>query len=136
MEIAIIGGGPVGCYCAYLLAKSGHNVSVYEEHKEIGSPVQCTGLLTSDFDQFAIPMKSFLINSFSEVEINSPHVNVSLKQKEYLVCRKKFDNCLAKMASTEGANLFLGHSFQSKEGKYIVIKMLKMTPNLRLNPTL
>ncbi len=134
MDIAIIGGGPVGCYCAYLLAKSGHNVSVYEEHKKIGSPVQCTGLLTSDFDQFAIPLNKFLINTFSEIEINSPHVNAIIKQKEYLVCRKKFDNYLAKMASSEGANILLGHSFVRKEGKYLVIKNVKDDSKFKIKP--
>ncbi|MBT4805454.1 NAD(P)-binding protein [Candidatus Woesearchaeota archaeon] len=29
MKIAIIGAGPIGCYAGYLLAKSGHNVSIY-----------------------------------------------------------------------------------------------------------
>ena len=33
--IAVIGGGPVGSYAAYLLAKKGHQVELFEEHKEI-----------------------------------------------------------------------------------------------------
>ena len=117
-----------------LLARSGHNVSIYEEHSKIGSPVQCTGLLTSDFDQFAIPLKSFLINTFSEVEINSPNVNVKIKQKEYLVCRKKFDNHLANMAQNNGAEIHLNHSFIRKEGKYLVIRNVKDNYEFKIKP--
>ncbi|MEM4264021.1 MAG: NAD(P)-binding protein, partial [Candidatus Woesearchaeota archaeon] len=42
--ISIIGAGPVGSFAAYLLAKAGFEVSIFEEHEKIGLPVQCTGL--------------------------------------------------------------------------------------------
>ena len=44
--IDIIGAGPAGNYLAYLLAKD-HEVNVHEEHAKIGTPIQCTGILTS-----------------------------------------------------------------------------------------
>ena len=69
MEIIIIGAGPIGCYAGYLLAKEGYEVDIYENHSHIGSPIQCTGLLTSDFDQFNLPMDSFLVNTFSAILI-------------------------------------------------------------------
>ena len=47
--IAIIGAGPIGSYAAYMLAKKGIDVNVYEEHKVIGKPVQCTGIVSSEF---------------------------------------------------------------------------------------
>ena len=50
MKVVVIGGGPIGCYTAYLLAKEGHSVEIYENHKKIGAPIQCTGILTSSFD--------------------------------------------------------------------------------------
>ena len=55
---------PAGCYAGYLLVKVGHKVSIYENHAQIGLPIQCTGLLTSDFDRFNLPMDSFLVNTF------------------------------------------------------------------------
>ena len=54
MKIAVIGAGPIGGYAASLFAKAGHQVSIYEEHATVGCPIQCTGLLTSDFDQFQL----------------------------------------------------------------------------------
>src|SRR3989338_3503501 len=122
MNIAIIGAGPVGCYAGYLLAKKGHQVSIYENHAQIGLPIQCTGLLTSDFDQFKLPMDSFLVNTFSKVEVYSPKHKLEVNQKEYLVCRNKFDNFFGDLAKKEGAKVLLNHSFLRKEGKKLLIK--------------
>ena len=46
-------------YAAYLLAKTGHTVSIYEKKATVGLPVQCTGILTADFEQFNLPLDSF-----------------------------------------------------------------------------
>lgn len=125
MDIAIIGAGPVGCYAGYLLAKSGHNVSIYEEHKEIGKPIQCTGILTSEFDQLGFPrdsFNSFLENIINRIEICSPNQKVEVRQKEYIVCRSKFDKFFAGLARKAGAKIFLAHSFVRREGRELVIK--------------
>jgi digeranylgeranylglycerophospholipid reductase len=122
MNIAIIGAGPVGCYAGHLLSDLGHDVSIYEEHSQIGAPIQCTGLLTSDFDGFNIPKYSFLINTFEEIELNSSNHKANIKQKEYLICRKKFDNFIANMALKSGTKIFLRHSFLRKEKDSIIIR--------------
>jgi len=134
MNIAIIGAGPIGCYAGYLLAKNGHEVSIYENHAQIGLPIQCTGLLTSDFDQFNLPMESFLVNTFSKVEVYSPKHKLEVKQKEYLVCRNKFDNFFGNLAKKEGAKIHLNHSFQGKEGKELIIKDSAKNNEKRISP--
>ena len=50
--ISIIGAGPAGLYTAYLLAKQGREVNVFEQDKEIGLPIQCTGIITSHLKRF------------------------------------------------------------------------------------
>ena len=123
MNIAIIGAGPIGCYTGYLLAKAGNEVTIYENHPQIGSPIQCTGLLTSDFDQFNLPTESFLVNTFNHIEVNSPGgKRTTIQQKEYLVCRIKFDNFFADIARKAGASIYVNHSFQRKEGNALIIK--------------
>jgi len=134
MNIAIIGAGPIGCYCGYLLAKEGHSVDIYEEHKKIGLPIQCTGLLTADFDEFKLPKESFLVNTFTQIEVNSPHQTAKIKQKEYLVNRTKFDSFLAEMAEKAGAKIHLGHSFVRKEGHSIIVKEGKTRKEIILTP--
>ena len=136
MDIAIIGAGPIGCYAAYLLAKQGHTINIYENHSSVGSPIQCTGLLTADFDQFNLPMDSFLQNIFSEIEVYSPKESFIIKQKEYLVCRKKFDNFFGNLAKKAGAKIHLNHSFQRKEGKKLIIKDTKNNKELTISPDL
>ena len=122
MKITIIGAGPIGCYAGYLLAKSGHDVSIYERKKETGLPIQCTGLLTEDFDQFGLDKSSFLVNTFSEIEVNSSNQQLIINNKEYLVCRKKFDNYLANLALKTEVKIFYNSSFLRREKEKIVIK--------------
>jgi len=121
MDIAIIGGGPIGCYAAYLLMKTGHRATVYEK-REIGDPIQCTGILTSEFDEFNIPLGSFLVNTIHHHELNSPQQKINIKQKDYIVCRKKFDNYFANIARKEGAEVLTDHCFLRKEGTSLIIK--------------
>ncbi len=45
MDIIIAGGGIAGCYIGQLLKKRGFNPLIFEEHSEIGKPVQCAGLV-------------------------------------------------------------------------------------------
>lgn len=125
MNIAIIGAGPAGNYAAYFFAKSGHSVDIFEEHAQVGLPIQCTGLLTADFDDFQLPKETYLVNTFSAIEVNSPEHQMVIPQKEYLVCRRRFDSYLAKIAVDAGARLHLQHTFVHRNEKGIIIKDLK-----------
>jgi flavin-dependent dehydrogenase len=98
-------------------------------------PIQCTGLLTSDFDEFDIPKEAFLVNTFSEIEVNSPSgKQAAIRQKEYLVDRHRFDNYLAEMARKAGAKVHLQHSFIRKEGDKLVVKDLSSGKELIVAP--
>ena len=134
MDIAIIGAGPIGSYAGYLLAKSGHTVSIYENHPQVGLPVQCTGILTSDFDEFNLPVEEFLVNTINKIEVFTPQESISIKQKDYIVCRTRFDNYVANLAKGEGAKILVNHSFQRKEGYFIIITDSKSGRELKLKP--
>jgi len=122
MEIAIIGAGPIGCYTGHLLAESGHKVKIYENHSQIGRPIQCTGIITAEFDQLGISTEPFLVNSIEEVDVFSPNkAKVSIRDKNYIVCRYKFDNFFAGLARKSGAEIYLNHSFLRKEGNELII---------------
>ncbi len=136
MYIAVIGGGPIGCYAAYLLAQQGHKVEIYENHSQIGAPIQCTGILTSEFDQFNIPKEEFLVNTITKIEVNSPNNSFTVNQKDYIVCRTKFDQYLSKLAKQQGAKIFLNHSFQRKEDKSLIIKDSQNNREITITPDL
>jgi geranylgeranyl reductase family protein len=135
LDIAIIGAGPIGCYAGYNLAKAGHKVTIYENHAQIGSPIQCTGLLTSDFDEFNLPMDSFLVNTLDHIEVISPSgEKLRIAQKEYLVCRTKFDNFFADLAKKAGAKIKVNHSFQEKNGCILIIKDTIQNKEIEITP--
>ena len=135
MNITIIGAGPVGCYTGYLLAKEGHSVTIYENHPQIGSPIQCTGILTADFDRFGFPLDSFLVNTIDRIEVSAPsQQTIGIKQKDYIVCRIKFDNFFADLARKAGAEILVNHSFLRKEGKELVVKDAKNNREIRVSP--
>ncbi len=121
MKVVIIGGGPVGCYAGYLLAKQGCDVSIYENHSSIGAPIQCTGILTNSFDKFGFSKQDFLVNTIDTIEVYSPNQKLVVKQKDYIVCRTKFDQFFAKEALKAGAKIFLNHAFVRKEGGDLII---------------
>jgi len=122
--ISIIGAGPSGCYAAYLLAKAGKEVQIFEEHKEIGKPVQCTGLVTSSINDIIKIKKELIINEIDKVKIFSKNNNIELKlkNKNLVLDRKKFDNYLADMAIEQGAKIFLNYKFIDNKNKLIKIK--------------
>jgi len=50
-KVAVIGGGPAGLSCAYQLARKGHEVTVFDEHAELG------GMMRYGIPGFRTPRK-------------------------------------------------------------------------------
>lgn len=121
--ISIIGAGPAGSYTAYLLAKAGKDVNVYEEHKEIGRPLHCTGVLPSTITKFLSMNNDFVLNTIDRIKIYSPDnnsVEIELKKENYVVDREKFDNYLAEKAIDLGVKYFLGWKFKDFKNNHII----------------
>lgn len=109
--IDIIGAGPIGSYLAYLLAKKKQQVNVYEEHKKIGKPVQCAGIVTSSiFKVLDFPINKAIINKIKIIEVHSKNqcVEFSLKKPDIIIDREKFDNLIYNQAKKAGAKFHLG----------------------------
>lgn len=112
---SIIGAGPVGNYVAYLLAKQGEHVSVYEDHALAGKPVQCTGILTPYLsDVLKVEgWEDYLVNMIDSTRVFGPDgqsVTIRLK-KNFIVDRALFDQHLARLAKDAGARYFYKHRF-------------------------
>lgn len=123
--ISVIGGGPAGNYVAYLLAKAGKEVQVYEEHKKTGAPIQCTGLMTNILSDIIPISKKYLVNKITRTKVyvpNNDFVEIKLKDN-YVVNREYFDTYLAEMARDKGAKYTFGKRFLTcTEGKKIKMK--------------
>ncbi len=122
--ITIIGAGPAGCYSAYLLAKAGKDTQIFEEHKEIGSPIQCTGLVTSSIKEILNLKKEIVVNEINKVRIFSKNNSLELKleNKNLVLDRKKFDNYLADLAIEQGTKIFLNYRFIDNKNDLLKIK--------------
>jgi len=107
--VNIIGAGPVGNYLAHLLADK-FEVNVYEEHKEIGKPVQCAGILTHSIKEIIELPKEIIQNEIKEYEINykNKKINFALKNPDLIVDRAKLDTHLYNIAKEKGVKFHLG----------------------------
>jgi digeranylgeranylglycerophospholipid reductase len=124
--ITIIGAGPAGCFSAYLLAKAGKKVQVFENGSIIGQPVACTGVVTLGImaKRLKLP-KKLIVNDIDRARIISPNrktVSVRLKS-DVIIDRAGLDRYLASMAKKAGAKFYVNHRFESvsrSNGKLIV----------------
>lgn len=126
-DIAVIGAGPVGSMAAKQAAQAGASVLLLEEHKEIGWPVECAGLLgLKALEESAVPLGKFAILALKGADVYSPKAKVSFKApsiKAWAVSRKLFDRSLALEAVRNGVDLSFGSyvkSFRRNGGSYIL----------------
>jgi flavin-dependent dehydrogenase len=124
-ETIVIGAGPVGSYYA-----SKKECLVLEQKKRsgVGEPVQCTGLVSTNIDDFVKLPKSFVQNRIHGAVINSPSNQVYIKRKNvaYVINRKRFDQFLLDKALEKSEVVFDERVEKySKFGDYVQIKTAK-----------
>jgi len=106
MEIVIVGAGPVGCYTAQLLKKSGiTNFRIIEEHSEVGRPVRCAGIVGSPvFKDSLIPLsKSSILNQINGALFLYRGDSFKIERSEvaYVIDRERFDKELSQGLEVE-----------------------------------
>ncbi|MBI2650678.1 NAD(P)/FAD-dependent oxidoreductase [Candidatus Woesearchaeota archaeon] len=119
--ITIVGAGPAGSYLAYLLAKQGKKATVLEEHNRIGSPVQCTGIVTHSIENFFKLKNEVIAKKLDKVIVVSKNSRIEVNVDEIVMWRDKFDRFVGDMAQNEGVNILLNHKFIGLDGKNTVI---------------
>lgn len=126
--ITIIGAGAAGNYSAYLLAKQGFDVQVFEANDRVGLPVACTGILTSHFDTLVEPKKEFIANEIEASRIfapNNEHITIKFRQPNKILHRNLLDEHVAGMAMKEGAEYHLSHVYLENSNETAKMKNLK-----------
>lgn len=108
-DVTIVGGGPIGCFTASLLAKKGFDVLVLERNPSAGHGVVCAGLIGAEaFDRFHLPRER-VINEIRDVTFFSPSgIRFSHRAEHpmaFMVDRPQFDRDMADMATSFGAEV-------------------------------
>lgn len=128
-DVAIVGGGPIGGYIARRLAKEKFSVALFEKNKEIGTPLNCAGLVTPRvFDFLDISKEDVIQNEVRGAHIHSPSGHIITiggdRVHALAIDRSKFDKEIIKKSKSKGAEIFLQNNVLSaqKIGEHVELK--------------
>ena len=107
-EPLIVGAGPVGLRIANNLARAGFEPLILEEHDEIGSPVQCAGLISTNILKVHKPPAESILNRVygaKFISSNNSVLMISKKVRAFVIDRRLFD----KSFINDSLNILRGH---------------------------
>jgi geranylgeranyl reductase family protein len=130
--ITVIGAGPAGCY--YASKVKNEDIIIFEDHKQIGKPVSCTGILTDSISEiFKVPSQLIVnkIKNFKIVSPNGKSLIVPMRRPNLILDRARFDQHMADLAIDNGAKIHLGERFlsYSKQNNSYIIQTSKKKYN-------
>ena len=123
-EVVIIGAGPAGISCAYVLAKAGVDVVILERGQYPGAKNMFGGIFFSDQMNKLIPhfyteapVERFVAKKHYSVLVDDSEIALSFESEEhkkppynhsFIVKRSVFDKWFAKRAQEQGATIICG----------------------------
>jgi digeranylgeranylglycerophospholipid reductase len=129
-EILVIGAGPAGLIAAREAAARKAEVTVLEEHTEVGQPCHCAGLVSIEgLKSLNLPTQGpYIQNKVKGARFFSPSgLTFTVKKDKPVACvisRHAFDQFLAQQASAAGVHIRLGEKAKSvlREKTRVVIQ--------------
>jgi len=118
-DIIVVGGGPCGSFSALTAARLGAEVSVFEEHREIGVPRHCAGHLSiAGLKRLGLRLPQGVIeNEFKGAIFHSPSGKKFVIRRSspvtFVVNRELFDKYISNLAMKSGVRYFLGSRVKS-----------------------
>jgi len=127
-DVAVAGGGPIGCFVAAQLASKGRHVAVFEEHGTIGEPVHCAGLVTQRvLDIINCSHDEIVQNTIYGAVIHSPDGSLLTiggdKTHALVINRQKFDEHIAHKALKAGATIVLNHKILAAKKQHSALTL-------------
>ena len=105
-DVLVVGSGPSGSYVSYSLAKLGFDVVNMEEHREVGRPVECTGLVSERVFKYVKTKAE--VNSVNGAHIffpNGKSIHIHKGDRTIVMDRDQFDKDASAMAISSGADI-------------------------------
>jgi flavin-dependent dehydrogenase len=125
-DVVIVGAGPAGCQCARLLAKSGYQVLLVEQHENFyQNDFSSAGTPIETLEQFDLPQD--IVGSFwHKIVVVTTNVTRSWEAPKTLGAVLNFAKLrefLAKEVEAHGGEVWMGHRYTKyiqKDGKTLV----------------
>ena len=118
-DVCIVGASIAGNYLTYLLSKSNLKIVVLEDHKEIGLPFQCAGIISQKLGKLIDLPKEIVLNRVNTAKIVGPSGNfIKLTGNEhpYVIDRIKLDRLFYdKVKDNPNVAYYLAERYKSYE---------------------
>jgi len=134
-DVIIIGGSLSGNYLSYLLSKTNLTIGIIEEHKDIGLPFQCAGIVSQKLSQLIDLPKNLILNRVYDAKIVAPSgkfIRLSGDEHPYIIDRIALDRFFyEKVKNDKEIFYFLGEKFksfkyiQNHKQKFVLIETSK-----------
>ncbi|GAB6148316.1 NAD(P)/FAD-dependent oxidoreductase [Stetteria hydrogenophila] len=111
MRAAVVGGGFWGLASALALARSGFRVTLFEEHRRVGVPEHCTGLVSRRvLDYLGRSVESSVVARYSWLRLCGPThcARIAPRGGVYKLDRVEVEDRLLAAAESEGVDARLG----------------------------
>ena len=123
-DVCIVGASIAGNYLSYLLSNTNLNIVVIEEHKKIGLPLQCAGIVSQKLGKLIKLPKEIVLNRVNVAKLVAPEgalVKLSGNEEPYIIDRTALDLFFYnEVKKSEDIRFILGEKFKSykriKEG--------------------
>jgi len=113
MKVTIIGASTAGLFLAYLLAREGVEVEVYDKAAELGSPPRTLIVTSQISDVLGFIPEEAILNRVKHIELYSRSRTARLEfdSPDLVIERKELVKLLAGLAEAAGAKILLRHQF-------------------------
>ncbi|NVM18811.1 MAG: NAD(P)/FAD-dependent oxidoreductase [Candidatus Lokiarchaeota archaeon] len=134
-DVCIVGASIAGNYLSFLLSTSNLRIVVLEDHREIGLPFQCAGIISQKLSQLIKLPKGIVLNQVITAKIVSSSgkfIKLSGDEHPYIVDRVALDRLYYdKNQRNTKVTYYLGEKYKSFEyqidndKKYVLIETSK-----------
>ena len=114
----MIGAGPIGCRVSELVSRRGFKTILIDKKEDVGTPVQCTGLVSHRLKRIVTDLPdNVILNELNSAKFyyDSDEFEIKSKKPFYVIDREKFDKFMFLKARQSGVEIKLQTEFKDFE---------------------